>query len=135
MFPRAVSEGLGIHLRISAFELDVDALAGAEVQPRRFEALPRFPASPRDLAVVIKEETLHAEAEAVIREGGRGILESVQLFDVYRGGALAERREKSFAYSLVFRHRDRTLTDEEVNGAFASILSRLSERLGARLRD
>ena len=134
MFPRAVSEGLGIHPLLAAFELDMDALAGIEVQPRRFEALPRFPASPRDLAVVIKEEVPHAEAEAVIREGGGGILESVQLFDVYRGGALAERGEKSLAYSLVFRHKDRTLTDEEVNGAFASILARLSERLGGRLR-
>ncbi|MBI1724845.1 MAG: phenylalanine--tRNA ligase subunit beta [Candidatus Tectomicrobia bacterium] len=131
---REVLEAWGLRQGAAAFELDLGVLLAQERPPRRFEALPRFPANLRDLAVVVPEGVAHREVEALIREAAGELLESSALFDVYRSAALARAGEKSLAYSLVFRHPERTLTDAEVNRAFGAIVERLARGLGARLR-
>ena len=60
------------------------------------------------------------------------ILESYKLFDIYEGSQVQE-GYKSVAYSLSFRAKDRTLTDEEVGAAMKKILQGLSG-LGIELR-
>ncbi|OGL60930.1 MAG: phenylalanine--tRNA ligase subunit beta [Candidatus Tectomicrobia bacterium RIFCSPLOWO2_12_FULL_69_37] len=131
---RGVLEAWGLRQGAAAFELDLGVLLAQERPPRRFEALPRFPANLRDLAVVVPEKVAHGEVEALIREAAGELLESAALFDVYRSQALAQAGEKSLAYSLVFRHPERTLTDAEANRAFEAIVERLARGLGARLR-
>jgi len=131
---REVLEAWGLRQGAAAFELDLGVLLARERPPRRFEALPRFPANLRDLAVVVPEGVTHGEAEALIREAAGELLESSALFDVYRSREMAAAGEKSLAYSLVFRHPERTLTDAEVNRAFEAIAGRLARDLGARLR-
>jgi len=93
---------------------------------RRFADFSLFPAALRDLALVV-DETVPAEAvRAALEKAGRAAaggafaFESVTVFDVYRGKGLPE-SGKSLAFSLVFRARDRTLTDEEVGVAFQKI--------------
>ena len=130
----AVLDDFGIREKIYAFEVDLGVLADTPRPPLRFRALPRFPASLRDLAIVVKEEIAQEAAGEAIREAGGELLETAALFDIYRDSALAAEGEKSLAYSLVFRHTDRTLNDEEVDEVFWRILGRLEERLGARLR-
>jgi phenylalanyl-tRNA synthetase beta chain len=131
---RAVLDNFGIREKIYAFEVDLGALAATPRPPLRFRALPRFPASLRDLAIVVKEEIAQEAAGEAIREAGGELLETADLFDIYRDSALAAEGEKSLAYSLVFRHTDRTLNDKEVDEVFGRILGSLEERLGARLR-
>ena len=123
-----------IETGVAAFEIGLDALAGIESAPRRLTPLPRYPASLRDLAVVVDAARTNGEIEEIIRRSGGDWLESVNLFDVYRDAALEASGEKSLAYSLVFRHPEATLTDEEVGEAFDSIVAALGARLGARLR-
>ncbi len=129
-----LQERWGIRPSIYSFELDLEALAGVEQPPLRFRPLPRFPASLRDLAIVVKEEIPHAGVEGIIRELGGDLLESFALFDIYRDAALSEADERSLAYSLVFRDSERTLNDEEVDETFWNIVRQLESRLGARLR-
>jgi phenylalanyl-tRNA synthetase beta chain len=57
----------------------------------------------------------------------------VLLFDVFEGPPLPEGK-RSLAFSIDFRAGDRTLTDEEADGAVAAIVERLSRDFGARLR-
>ncbi len=52
--------------------------------------------------------------------GAAFAVERIAIFDVYQGGELPAGK-KSLAFSLVFRAADRTLTDDEVNAAFARI--------------
>ncbi len=129
-----LQERWGIRRKIYAFELNLEALAEIEQPPLRFRPLPRFPASLRDLAIVVKKEISHAEVEGIIREQGGDLLESSALFDIYRDAALSAAGERSLAYSLVFRNSDRTLNDEEVDKTFWEIVRQLEKRLGARLR-
>ena len=133
----AAPEVLGvwdIEMGVAAFEINLAALAGMEPAPRRLTPLPRYPASLRDLAVVVDAARTNGEIEEIIRHSGGDWLESVDLFDVYQDAALEASGEKSLAYSLVFRHPEATLTDEQVNEAFDGIVGALGARLGARLR-
>ena len=109
-------------------------MAEIDPAPRRLTPLPRYPASLRDLAVVVDAARTNGEIEEIIRQEGGKWLESVNLFDVYQDVALMASGEKSLAYSLVFRHPGATLTDEQVSEAFDGIVGALGARLGARLR-
>jgi phenylalanyl-tRNA synthetase beta chain len=117
-----------------AAELDLDALLSRAQLAPRFQGIARFPASLRDVAVVVDEKVTAAQVATEIRAADAGgLLEEVLLFDVYQGAQLGPGR-KNLAYSLRYRAPDRTLTDEEVNGAHAAIVARLGARFGAELR-
>lgn len=98
-----------------------------------YRALPRYPSADRDLAVVVDASVPGAALiEAIRRAGGEG-LESVSIFDVYTGERLGSGK-KSVALALVYRHAERTLTDEEVAEAHGRVLAELEQSFGAELR-
>ena len=70
--------------------------------------------------------------ESIRKAGGKN-LESVKLFDIYRGEKLGAKK-KSVAYALSFRASDRTLTDDEIAGAMKKILAAVESEFGAELR-
>ncbi len=114
-------------------ELDFERLL-AVAQPLLAVQTPsRFPAADRDIAIVIDEATPHADVEAIIREAAGALLESVQLFDVYRGESIPARR-KSVAFALHYRAATRTLDDDEVNAVHARVEAALGARFGAEVR-
>ncbi len=116
------------------FQLDLDVLSRLTAdQEIEYRPVPAFPAIQRDLAVVVPEAVQASQVESVIREAAGPWLERLQLFDLYRGQPLAE-QEKSLAYSLLFRHPERTLTDDEVNQVHEQVIAALASSLGARLR-
>lgn len=71
--------------------------------------------------------------EKIINNRCKNILESAELFDIYRSEKLGVGK-KSVAYALKFRSSDKTLTDDEINGAMSVITSDLEKELGAELR-
>ena len=92
-----------------------------------------FPTLKQDLALVVDEE-LPAEAlRAVIIEAASDLLESVELFDVYRSEVLGEAK-KSLAFALTFRAQDRTLTDEECSVDRLAAADLALNRFGAEMR-
>jgi phenylalanyl-tRNA synthetase beta chain len=116
---------------VLAFRLSLDALVRAARLVPRHRSIPRFPAVLRDLAVVLAEEVQAAAVEALLRE--EPLVESVTLFDVYRGAPLPAGK-KNLAFAIAYRVPDRTLTDAEADAAHARMVKRLAERLGAELR-
>ena len=64
--------------------------------------LPRFPAVERDLALVMDEGVAVGPLMADMRKAAGKLLESMELFDVYRGAQVAA-GNKSVAFSLTFR--------------------------------
>lgn len=99
----------------------------------QYTSLPKFPAVTRDIAMLIKEDIMVKQIEEVIVQRGGKILESVKLFDVYKGKQVPEGM-KSVAYSITFRAHDKTLTDEDVNKTMKKILDGLKTNLDADLR-
>lgn len=129
-----VLENYEIGKRVYLAELDLDIVLSRASEKIDFKPLPRFPASDRDLAIVVQEKVLAADVIEVMKENGGELLEKVELFDVYQGSQIAK-GHKSMAFSLIFRAEDRTLTDEEVNEIIEKIKTGLSEKFGATLRE
>lgn len=96
--------------------------------------LPKYPATSRDIALVVDEEMTVGEIQKVIRKAGGKLLKKIELFDVYRGPQVGENK-KSVAFALTYRHDDKTLTDEDVNAVHNKILTNLKEKLDVVLRD
>jgi phenylalanyl-tRNA synthetase beta chain len=114
-------------------ELDFERLLEVAQPLLGVQSPSRFPPADRDIAIVVDEATPHTEVEAAIREAAGPLLESVQLFDVYRGESIPAGR-KSLAFSLRYRAADRTLDDEEVSAIHARVEAALRARLGAEVR-
>jgi len=100
---------------------------------RVYKPVPKFPAVKRDIAVVAADALPVKELEREIYSAGGSLIESVRLFDVYKGQGV-EQGHKSVAYNIVFRVDDRTLTDAEVNAAFESIKAGLAQKFAAFMR-
>ena len=99
---------------------------------RKFQGIARFPAVTRDISFVLPSEITAYEIEKVLEQRGGKILESYRLFDIYEGEHI-QKGFKSMAYSLVFRHPDKTMEEGEINAAMNKILNGLST-IGAELR-
>lgn len=92
----------------------------------RFKDVAKYPASLRDLAVVVPEGVPYGEVERILRASAGEHLESLQIFDVYRGSPL-EPGQKSMAFHLSFRHEGRTLTDAETDGYMQNVIGAIEE--------
>jgi phenylalanyl-tRNA synthetase beta chain len=93
----------------------------------------RHPAAERDIAIVVDEGRQAGEVAETIRANGGPALESVTLFDIYRGAPLAG-DEKSLAYRMTFRAPDRTLAEAEVDAAIETIIRAITSQIGGRIR-
>ncbi|MGN0697102.1 MAG: phenylalanine--tRNA ligase subunit beta [Oscillospiraceae bacterium] len=126
------AENYGINAKVYAAKLNVPEMMSESISFKTYKPLPKFPAATRDLAVVVDESVPAAHIEKAIKSAVGNILESVKLFDVYKGKQIAEGK-KSVAYSIVMRSHDGTLTDEQADSAMKKVLKKLSE-LGAEIR-
>lgn len=122
--------------RIGWLEIDLGLLFDEDRVPRRLAtggAISRFPSSDIDLALVVDNRYPADEVAAVLRSSGGDLLESVRLFDVYRGPGIPE-GSRSLAYRLRFCSPMQTLTDEEVGELRARCIEAVAEKVGAVLR-
>lgn len=100
---------------------------------KKYIEVPKFPAVERDIAVIVDEKVEVGQIEKIVTKKAKKLLESMQLFDIYRSEKLGKNK-KSVAYSLIFRDRNKTLSDEEINSTMESIISELEKKLEAKLR-
>jgi phenylalanyl-tRNA synthetase beta chain len=119
---------------VYAAELDLDALIEISDLLRHYEPLDKYPAVTRDISLLASEDVTVGRVTSIVTANGGSILESVKLFDVYRGQQIPEGM-KSLSFNLVYRASDRTLTDADVAKVHEKILSELSTGTGATLRE
>lgn len=124
---------LGIKTEVFLAEINLTRLFEAPPDPPILRPLPRYPASSRDLALVVRRGITWADIESAIREAGGDLVSSVALFDRYTGGPLP-RDHVSLAVNIIYQRGDRTLAAEEIQAAEANLLKRLNERFGITLR-
>ena len=99
---------------------------------RKYEGIAKFPASTRDLSMVMDKGLFVGQIEHVIKKNAGKILESCELFDVYEGEQVGAGK-KSVAFSLIFRAKDRNLESAEVDKAVEKVLEALRQ-MGIELR-
>lgn len=116
-------------------ELSIDALltARARVGVPQAAALPRFPSASRDIALLVDDALPAGEIARAVLEAASGLAESVELFDLYRGGQIPPGR-KSLAFHVVYRDADDTLTDKRVDQVHGEVTRAVVKRFGATVR-
>ena len=87
----------------------------------------------QDVAVVVDNSVPAEKLRRSLMTGAGELLESIELFDIYRSEALGENKV-SMTFALKFRASDRTLTEEECNEARQAAVAHANEELGATLR-
>jgi phenylalanyl-tRNA synthetase beta chain len=113
--------------------LDMDPLLAQVDDLYDIEPVPVQPPVLEDLALVVDEAVPAQSVQDLIEQTGGKILAEVRLFDLYRGEQIGEGK-KSLAYSLIYQHPEKTLTDKEVLAIRNKIVKRLEKELGAQLR-
>ena len=83
--------------------------------------------------MLVPESTTHESVLNVVKQAKPANLESVELFDVFRGQHVPA-GQKSMAYAFIYRASDRTLTDAEVNAAHEKLVEQLRQKLQATVR-
>jgi phenylalanyl-tRNA synthetase beta chain len=120
----------GFELRL---EVLLDQMDQEEALTPPFRAYSTYPASDRDIAFFVPTQFSVADIERTIRKAGGTLLESVQLFDEYRGENVPDGK-RSLAWRLVYRSLDRTLTDEDVEPVHQNVREALEEKFQVVLR-
>ncbi len=128
-----VLEEFDIKKRAYVFELYIQELMASSDLNVHYNPIPKYPAIAKDIALVVNKSKQVGELANIIKKYGKKNLESVELFDIYEGEQVGENK-KSVAFALVFRAKDRTLTDEEINKVLEKILTQLKEEADAVLR-
>ncbi|MDY6286600.1 MAG: phenylalanine--tRNA ligase subunit beta [Lachnospiraceae bacterium] len=128
-----VLRNYGIGQRAYLAVIDMPEVLPFATFERRYTGIAKFPAVTRDISMLVPHDIEAAAIEKMLRQRGGKILEDLQLFDLYEGGQVAE-GYKSMAYSLTFRSKERTLNDDDINGAMKKILNGL-DSLGIKLRE
>ena len=99
----------------------------------KFAAYSTFPASDRDLAFYAPLAVSVADLQTAMGKAGGKLLESVALFDEYRGESVPE-GQRSLAFRLVYRSPDQTLTDNTVDPVHQKVRATLEKQFGVTLR-
>ena len=128
-----VQESYEIGVKTYVAKLNIPELMAAAAEKITYQPLPKFPATTRDLSLLVDEDMPVAELEKAIKGAVGKILEKVTLFDVYRSDDMKKSGKKSIAYSISMRSHEGTLTDEQADGAMKRVLKALSA-IGAELR-
>ncbi len=118
---------------VFGIEIDLDSIPAASRATRIYRPIPVMPAMEIDLALVVPDEVTAEQVAASIRGSAGELLESLDVFDEFRGPGVAD-GSRSLGWRLTFRHPERTLRDKEIQGRTAKILSTLEAALGIRQR-
>ncbi|MCX8108281.1 MAG: phenylalanine--tRNA ligase subunit beta [Verrucomicrobiae bacterium] len=129
-----LAERYDIRQPVMLAELNLDELMRLRNTSKVFKPLPVFPSIRRDVAMIVAETVTHETVLATLKQAKPPFLESVELFDVFRGKHVPP-GHKSMAYALMYRSQERTLTDEEVNAAHQQVVNHLKQALNAVVRE
>jgi phenylalanyl-tRNA synthetase beta chain len=133
----AHAEALGAPFPVFVAEIEIRLDVIAKGRGVTFREIEKFPAVTRDIAMIVPEKLNHAEIMAAIEGAREPLLATVELFDLFRGKEEKDlgAGKKSLAYTLTYRDKTRTLTNDEITVVHAKIRKRLQRELGVELRE
>ena len=101
-------------------------------QKIQFAELSKFPSVRRDLALLIDKTINYQQIEEIAFATEKKLLKEVNLFDIYEGEKLGNK--KSYAVSFTLLNNEATLTDKEIDKVMEKLILNYKEKLGAELR-
>ena len=113
-------------------EFNIDLIKKYINKPFVYEGIVKYPAVPRDLALVMNENILVGDVLKTIKKIDKKV-EKVELFDIYQGIGV-EPGKKSVAISILLRDNTKTLEEKEINDIVDKILAKMKKDYMAELR-
>ena len=95
--------------------------------------IPKFPAVHRDLAIIVPTQLKYEEVEKTVDKIRLNKLQSMKLFDIFESEKLGKDK-KSLAVSFTFLDKEKTLTDNEIDGWMKKIMNSFEKELQAEIR-
>ena len=129
-----VLDNYEINKKVYLAELNITKVTKYARNSKKYVEIPKYPAVERDIAIIVDENIEVGQIEKIITKKAKKLLESKELFDIYRNEEVLGKNKKSVAYALIFRDKNKTLLDEEVNKVMEGIVSELEKDVGAELR-
>lgn len=127
----------GLPDEVYVFQLDLEViirnLETDQALVPIFKPFSTYPASDRDIAFYAGRDVAVSDLKRTIVKAGGKLLESVELFDEYKGDRVPE-GQRSLAFRLVYRADDRTLKDEDVDPVHQKVREALTEKFRVDLR-
>ena len=118
---------------IIVFEIDIDKLISMLPVSLEYSPIPKFPCIERDIAIIVDERLSSSDVGNLIRAYPSELIEEVSIFDLYKGKHIPE-GEKSLAFTIRYRSRNRTLTETEVEDLHQNIVKYITAETGGKLR-
>ncbi|MFA4945719.1 MAG: phenylalanine--tRNA ligase subunit beta [Lentisphaeria bacterium] len=130
----ALTKGLRLKAPLFVALIELDALLALAPAPAKYRPLPQFPATARDISLVAPATASAAAIQEAIAAARCPWLEKVELFDLFTDETLLGPGNRSLAFSLTYRHPERTLTDAEANQAHEDVKAKLAKALPVQYR-
>ena len=119
---------------VYVFEINLDKLLSNRTSNIKAKEISKYLGMEKDVAFVVKNNVTNKEIMDVIKKSGGRLLTNIEVFDVYVGDKI-ENDEKSIAYNLRFEDSAKTLTEDEVMSVFNKIISDVTTKLNAKVRN
>jgi len=133
LLDKKISSHYDLDKRVVVVEIAIEKLADNLRKEMEFEALPTFPAVLRDLSFIVSETTSIDFIEKSIQDLCGEFLEDIEIVDIYQGEGIKD-DQKAITLRLIFRSKNRSLKDEEVNMLMQKITKDLVYNFKASLR-
>lgn len=128
-----VLKKFGIKEKVYLAEISMEDLWKHANLGRRFTPLDKYPSIKRDISIMVDDPVSASSIYDVIKEEGKELLKSINIFDLYRGQQI-EVGKKSLGYTIEFRSDEKTLKEEEISHIYKGIQEALVNKLGAKIR-
>lgn len=114
-------------------EIDLDLFISLIPQTIKYSPIPRYPYIERDIAILVDESVSVASIIMSLKGFTSELIENVSVFDMYKGENIPQGK-KSLAFNIIYRAKDKTLTDTEVDSVHSKLIQYICERTGGKIR-
>lgn len=119
-----------IEAPVYAAEINLESLTSIQEKVKSYQPMPRYPAMTRDLAVAVPESVHAGEIKKQILKRGDGLIRSVEVFDVFRGGRIPK-GYKNIAYRVIYQSSEKTLVSDDIQKIHTAIADEISRQFQA----
>jgi phenylalanyl-tRNA synthetase beta chain len=112
-------------------EIDSGKLLSLTDALKKYQPIPRYPSTSRDIALLVDEKVTYQQICDVVQKFS--LVNSVALFDLYAGEQVPAGK-KSLAFRIIYQSPTHTLTDNEVDKVQQQVLDKLQHDFSAILR-
>ncbi len=111
---QVIAQNLKLRQRVNACSIDLEELSALASEEKEYHPPSKYPASIRDIAILVPAQTPVKQIVDVIERAGQPFMQHIDLFDIYEGQEIGEGR-KNVAFHLIYQSKERTLTNKEVD--------------------